>query len=450
MQKNQSRRVLNFTGEPKKAELHFFVMPILFSEVFQQLYSLINTAVTSRYLSYESVAVIGACAPYVSLQDFLFAGMTTGFGFYIYRCIGTGEEETFRRGFWGSVYLIGGLAVLGVILALFSPAFMVLANIPPKLWPETKLYFFFLMAGSGVLGLKNLLLCTVQGLGDTKFSGLLSMAGVLTHTALTVFLIAGLKLSVSAAALAILLNNLLLSLCLIIYLILHCKHQCGKMAPGEIPAGVWKELSRSGAAKTGMMMVTWLGGLMMQRSVNSFSREIIAAKAYANTFNSFFISVFSAYATAAGIITGQNAGKQNFANIRSYNQRLLFMSLCWSAVFWIVNLCAPGTLLGLLVGDSMPPEIMQAGTWYLRSCSIGYPGLCVLLICRSSLQSMGQYKILPWLGIQEMLINTILAFLALYFGYRCVCLANVMKWHLPGLTAYVCYQKYLKMQKQKC
>ena len=197
-------------------------------------------------------------------------------------------------------------------------------------------------------------------------------------------------------------------------------------------------------------MVSWVGGLLMQRSVNSFSREVIAGKTYANTFNSFFISVFSAYATAAGIITGQNAGKQNFTNIRGYNRRLLLMSLCWSAVIWIVNLCVPGTLLGLLAGDSVPVEIMEAGTWYLRSCSIGYPGLCILLICRSSLQSMGQYKILPWLGIQEMMINTAMAFLALYFGYQYVCLANVLKWHLPGLVACVCYRKYLKMQEEKC
>lgn len=170
---------MNFTGEQKKAELYFFLIPILCSGAFQQLYSLINTAVISRYLSYESVAVIGACAPYASLQDFLFAGMTTGFSFYIYRCIGTGEEETFRKGFWGSVYLTGGLAVLGVILAFFSPAFILLANIPPNLRSEAKLYFFFLMAGSGALGLKNLLLCTVQGLGDTKFPGLLSMQAFL-------------------------------------------------------------------------------------------------------------------------------------------------------------------------------------------------------------------------------------------------------------------------------
>lgn len=69
---------------------------------------------------------------------------------------------------------------------------------------------------------------------------------------------------------------------------------------------------KAGAAKSGMMMVIWLGSLLMQRSVNGFSGEIIAATAYANTVNAFFMSIFSAYATAAGIIAGQNKGKQIF------------------------------------------------------------------------------------------------------------------------------------------
>lgn len=447
MQKNHTGRILNFTGEPQKRELHFFLLPLIFSGAFQQLYSLINTAVVSRYLSYESVAVIGACAPYISMQDFLFTGMTTGFSFYIYRCIGTEDEETFRRGFWGSVYLTGGLAILGMLLALFSPAFMRLANISPELWPEAKQYVFFLMAGSGVAGLKNLLLCTVQGLGNTKFPGLLSVAGVLTNTALTVFLIAVLKLPVFAAALAMLLNNILLSLCLIVWLALHCRRQCRKLSLQKIPTGVFWELFQSGAAKSGMMMVIWLGALLMQRSVNGFSKELIAATAYANTVNSLFISVFSAYATAAGIITGQNEGMKNFKNIRSYNRRLLFMSLVWGAVFLMVNLCASGTLLKLLAGELAALEIIRAGSLNLCISSIGYFGLCVLLICRSSLQSLGQYKILPWLGIQEMLANMILALLAPRFGYSCVCLANVLKWSIPGLTAGVWYQKCMKTQK---
>lgn len=70
---------MNFTGEQKKAELYFFLIPILCSGAFQQLYSLINTAVISRYLSYESVAVIGACSSLCVLAGLPVRGNDHGF-----------------------------------------------------------------------------------------------------------------------------------------------------------------------------------------------------------------------------------------------------------------------------------------------------------------------------------------------------------------------------------
>lgn len=146
----------DFTRAQSGKELAFFLLPMICSGMFQQVYSLINTAVVSRYLSYDSVAVIGACQPYASMQGFVCVGMTTGFGFYLFRCIGTGDAEIFGRGFCGALYL------------------------------------------TGFLGLKNLLFCTIQGMGDSRFPGILSMLGVVTHTMLSVFLIAGLKLGVGA------------------------------------------------------------------------------------------------------------------------------------------------------------------------------------------------------------------------------------------------------------
>lgn len=51
----------DFTKEQSTKELSFFLFPMLFSVTFQRIYSLINTAVISQYLSYTAVAVIGSC-----------------------------------------------------------------------------------------------------------------------------------------------------------------------------------------------------------------------------------------------------------------------------------------------------------------------------------------------------------------------------------------------------
>lgn len=112
----------DFTEEPNKKELTLFLLPIICSGIFQQIYSLVNTAVVSRHLSYEAVAVIGVCSSYYSMQDFIFVGMTTGFGFYIYRCIGTKDPEKIRNSFWGAFFLNGLMAVVGIFFTFFLTA----------------------------------------------------------------------------------------------------------------------------------------------------------------------------------------------------------------------------------------------------------------------------------------------------------------------------------------
>lgn len=439
----------DFTEEPNKKELTLFLLPIICSGIFQQIYSLVNTAVVSRHLSYEAVAVIGACSSYYSMQNYIFVGMTTGFGFYIYRCIGTKDPEKIRNSFWGAFFLNGLMAVVGIFLPFFSLLLMDLLDIPSGLRADAQKYLFFLFIGSGFWGLKNLLYCTIQGMGDTRFPGFVSIAGVVTHTFLTVFLIAGLQQGVESSAMAILLNNAFLSACLLIYLFFHNKNLFRWISFLKIPANVWKELLKNGIVKSGMMSIIGIGALFMQKAVNGLSTELIAANSYANTINSVIMEPLSAYATASGIITGQNEGCHNLKNIQKYNRYLLRRDLLWCAFFILLNLSASPYIVRFLSGSGTSMNIIWAGALWLRICCFGYPVLCILVICRNALQSMGQYKILPVLGIMESLINMVMALFVSRYGYSFVCFSVVLKWMVPGIAAGIWYRKCIKNRSQK-
>lgn len=439
----------DFTKEPDQKELSFFVIPLICSGVFQQVYSLVNTAVVSRYMNYEAVAVIGACSGYCSMQNYIFVGMTTGFGFYIYRCIGTKDSERFRQSFWGAFFLNVFLSFAGLILPLMSPIFIRMADIPPELYPDAKKYLCFLFVGSGFLGLNNLLYCTIQGLGDSRFPGFLSMAGVITHTVLAVFLIAALKLGVYASALSVMLNNLFLTACLLLYLLVHERTLFREITFSKIPAAVWRELIKNGIVKSGMMILIGIGALYMQKAVNGLSVGMIAANSYASTLTSMFMQPLCAYATAAGIITGQNEGCRNLKNIRKYNRYLFQRGFLWCVFFMVLHLSAAPHMVRILSGQGVSEEVVQAGALWLRICCFGYPALFLLLLCRNALQSMGHYRILPFLGILESFVNTGMALFVSRYGYLFVCFAILLKWTLPGITAWIWYRRCIRKREQK-
>ena len=439
----------DFTRAQSKQELAFFLLPMICSGMVQQVYSLINTAVVGRYLSYDAVAVIGACQPYASMQGFVCVGMTTGFGFYLFRCIGTGDAEIFGRGFCGALYLTGFLALLGIGLPFFPSFLMDLIHIPEKLRPDAAAYLFYLFLDSGFLSLKNLLFCTIQGMGDSRFPGILSMLGVVTHTMLSVFLIAGMKLGVGASALAILINNALLSVCLFLHLVSIGSGHLKLVPAMRIPGSIWLELLKNGLVKSGMMVVIGWGSMMMQREINRLPEEIIAGDAYGDVINNFLMEPLCAYATAAGIITGQNEGKRNAKLIRRFNRYLFGRALFWCVGFLFLGFFSAPRILRILAGDETPRPVIAAGVLLFRFCCIGYPGLCALLIFRSALQSLGEYGILPWLGVTEMAISMVLSRFVVDYGYRVVGFSYMLRWYVPGILALIWYRHALKQREEQ-
>lgn len=80
---------MDFTKDCSRHNLILFLVPLIWAELFQQVYSLINTSVVSRVLDYRAVAVIGACSGFISLRGNLMSGMLFGCGIYIGKAVGS-------------------------------------------------------------------------------------------------------------------------------------------------------------------------------------------------------------------------------------------------------------------------------------------------------------------------------------------------------------------------
>ena len=196
-------RQLDFTQRVGNRELRWFLFPFFLSAGFQCIYAMVNTAVISRYLSQDAVAVTGACSGCVSVINSMFAAVVSGFGVRLARCIGSGDPEEIRQGFWGAVYLTSAMGALCLSFPLFAENILRHANVP-----EALAYFRVILFGAWLLYLKLILISTIQGMGNSAIPAMLSMAGVVVQTFLVVFLVAGLRMGITAPALAMLINNL--------------------------------------------------------------------------------------------------------------------------------------------------------------------------------------------------------------------------------------------------
>lgn len=126
---------LDFTRRVSDRELGRFLFPLFLSAGFQCIYAIVNTAVLSRYLSQDAVALTGACSGCVSLINSMFPAFVSGFGVRLSRCIGSGNPEKIRQGFWGAVYLTWALGILCLSFFPFTEAILRQANVPEVMMP---------------------------------------------------------------------------------------------------------------------------------------------------------------------------------------------------------------------------------------------------------------------------------------------------------------------------
>ena len=441
-------RQLDFTQRVGNRELRWFLFPFFLSAGFQCIYTMVNTAVISRYLSQDAVAVTGACSGCVSVINSMFAAVVSGFGVRLARCIGSGDPEEIRQGFWGAVYLTSAMGALCLSFPLFAEIILRHANVPEALMPDAIDYFRVILFGAGILYLKLILISTIQGMGNSAIPAMLSMAGVVVQTFLVVFLVAGLRMGITAPALAMLINNLWQVLVLAWFLGKLSGGRLSFTSPFSIQRAHYLDTLANGCSKGLLFLFLSVGSFFMQRMENSLLTDLLAGDAYSDQYTSLFTELLSVYGTAAVVIVGQNAGRGNYRMIHDYVCRLYRRSLPVCLLIIALSLAFAPALIRGLAGDGASHEAVQAGIFQMRIIVVSYPFLTALVILRYALQSMGDYRAMPLFGLIEMTINIAMASLIPRLGYLAVCLGLSLSRIGAGFAAVLRYRRFMRHRRQ--
>ncbi len=441
-------RQLDFTRRVGNRELRQFLFPLFLSAGFQCIYAMVNTAVLSRYLSQDAVALTGACSGCVSLINATLPAFVSGFGVRLSRCIGSGDPEEIRQGFWGAVYLTSALGGLCLAFLPLAQSILRQANVPEAMMPGATAYFRVILLGAGILYLKLILISAIQAMGNSAVPAAVSMAGVVVQTVLVVFLIAGLRVGITAPAFAMLLNNLWQVLALLWFLKELSRGRISFASPACIRRAHYWDTLANGCSKGLMFLFLSAGSFCMQRMENRLLTDLLAGDTYCDQYTSLFSDLLGVYGTAAVVIVGQNAGRGNYDRILDYVRRLFRRSLPVFALIAVLCLGFAPVLIRGLAGDGASQAAVQAGIFQMRVIVVSYPFLTALVMLRYSLQAMGDYRAMPIFGLIEMTINIAMSLLIPRIGYLAVCLGLALSRIGAGSAAIFRYRRFMEHRRQ--
>ena len=108
-------------GNPIKGIL-LFMLPIMFGNVFQHMYNMVDTIIVGHILGEDALAAVGATSALYGFFTSMAFGMTNGYSIVIARFFGGKDEKGLKRSLAHTVMLTLITAAVCCIFAKISGA----------------------------------------------------------------------------------------------------------------------------------------------------------------------------------------------------------------------------------------------------------------------------------------------------------------------------------------
>lgn len=343
----------DLTKGPILKTLVRYSLPLVITNVVQILFHTADTLILSVMAGDDAVASVGACASLITLLVSLFSGFATGANVLVAQRIGAKNEVGVRRAV-GTAIVIGLSS--GTILMIFSEIFardlLILMQCQPEVLDQATLYMQIYFMGMPFIMLYNFVAAILRASGDSvRPMTYMLISGVL-NVGLNVLFVSVSGLAVAGVALATVCSHLVALILALVSLIrskgacrIERKHLC--IRRHEFIAMFKIALPTCLAA-----MCFYAANVVISASVNSISKEAMAANAFAGQFDNFIYTVGCAIATATAVMVGQNLGAGRLDRIKKTMGVSLAFATAVSLLMGIIFVVFSDFLLSILT-DSL-------------------------------------------------------------------------------------------------
>jgi len=408
-----------------------FALPLMVGNIFQQLYTVVDTMVVGKALGVDALAALGATDWLYWMLLGMIQGVTQGFGILMAREFGAKQFESLRSVVGSSTTLAALSALLFLILgqAVAEPV-LILLNTPAEIMGGSLLYLRIMFLGIPIVMAYNLLATILRSLGDGQTPLYAMIVAAISNIILDLLFVLVLHWGIAGAAIATLIAQGISSIyCLlkikkIEFLTIHKSHFALKPAM----AGRLLSLGSPMAAQNAIIAV---GGMIITAVVNGYGVAFIGGFTAANKLYGVLEIAATSYGYAMITYVGQNLGAAKIDRIRTGMKWAIVVSLATSAMISVAMLTFAHPIIGAFVSGSAE-EVTAAtavGVTYLTIMSICLPILYILHVTRSAVQGMGN-TVLPMVsGIAEFIMRTggVLLLPAL-MGENGIFIAEVSAW----------------------
>lgn len=426
---NEMRHILRFT------------IPLLFGNLFQQFYNIIDSVIVGRYLGKDAIAAVGATGSITYLFYTLCIGLSIGAGILISQAFGAKKKSETKKLIANSAYVLIALGIIiSIISAVLAKPLLILLDTPTGILNDSVSYMRIACLGTAAVAAYNWINSALRSLGDSKTPLIFLVIASILNVLLDLLMVIVLDMGVSGAALATVLSQAISAVGSILFAFF--KNQYFRLKGHEAMPD--KNLIIL-CIKTGVPIALQnalisVSMVFLQKTANSFKETVMAAYTVTMRIEQLIQQPFTSLNAAVSTFTGQNVGAGKTDRVIKGYKNSLKASFIFAGAMLALFLIFANVIVKLFVTD---PDVVSIGSNALRVSACFYFFLGMIHVTRGLLNGAGDVSYAFINGIAKFVGRVGFAFILshiAFIGYWAVWGTTCLTWVLTALMSIFRYR----------
>ena len=422
--------------------LLIFALPIIIGNMFQQLYTLADSAVVGRYVGLTALAAVGASTSITNIFIFIAAGGGMGASVIVSHYFGAKKHGKMKSAVYTAMLsfllLSTALAALGLV---FGKDILVLLKTPSDALPLAAEYLDIYFYGLPLLFMYNIISSMFNALGKSKIPLVFLIFSSVLNVVLDVYMVTELDMGISGVAWATFIAqgiSALLSFIVFMFEMNRFDTKCEKI----FDKTELSTMTRVALPSILQQSTVSIGLMLVQSVVNSFGSEVLAGFTASMRVESLVIVPFIAIGNALSSYTAQNLGagkpERVTTGFRTANAMVALFSVI---IFVFINFCK-SPILSLFLGDELTPLAMETGIGYMTYMAWFYALLGFKMSTDGVLRGSGDMVMFTVANLINLAMRVLLAVnLAPIFGVHMVWYIVPIGWAVNVALTAIQYKR---------
>lgn len=417
-----------------------FMLPMVLGNVFQQLYSMVDSMIVGKYVGADALAAVGATGSLNFLFFALCGGMANGIGIIVSQYFGAGNREGVSKTIGNAVYIIACCAALmGLLGFLSARPVLSLLHTPDNILDRSALYMKIMCGGVAAVVLYNCVAAILRAVGDSRTPLYFLIVSSLLNIVLDLIFVRGLGMGVAGAGIATIIAQLLSgvgSLCYALFTNPYFKVRKDQL---RVEWDIILQCIRIGVPLAFQSSLIAVSCVILQSVVNTFGSVVVAAFTATSRIEQLVQQPYNSLGMAMSTYTGQNIGAGRLDRVRQGYRRGWLIMAVFSFVMMPLAQFGGEQIMKLFVNEA---DVIALGAQALKITSWFYLFLGSIYVSRGLLNGAGDAVFSLINGITEMLGRICFAkpfTLIPGIGVWGVWLATGMTWFVVGIVSVLRY-----------